>query len=402
MARMAPPVTTGPSPEADAPAAGVRVRDLTVAFATRDGELPAVSHVSLDLAPGQITGLLGESGSGKSTLALTLLNAVPRPGRVTSGSVEIDGVGDVLALPAAQLRRVRGAEIGYVFQASQNSLNPLKPVGKQLLDLGRSHGESDLRGLLRRARALIEDMGLDSGRVLASYQHELSGGMRQRVGIVFALVLNAHVLILDEPTTALDMLSQAAVLAIIKKVHATRHLTTLIISHDVGVIGELADRTAVMYAGRVVEEGPTESLLADPRHPYTRGLLAAMPRITGDLDLARPLPGRPPDLTTIPKQGCVFRERCPLAMPICAASEPPETVVSSGPTETVVSSLNAAPGALVAPAAPDSGGPDGGVPDSVTPGSGVPDGGGPDGGGPGRVAETGRRAACYALTEERS
>ncbi len=370
MARLVPPVAADDSVrDASLPAAGVRVRDLTVAFATPDGELPAVSHVSLDLAPGQITGLLGESGSGKSTLALTLLNAVPSPGRVTSGSVQIDGVGDVLALSGAQLRRVRGAAIGYVFQASQNSLNPLKPVGKQLLDLGRSHGERDLRGLLRRARELIEDMGLDSERVLSSYQHELSGGMRQRVGIVFALVLNAHVLILDEPTTALDMLSQAAVLQIIKKVHASRHLTTLIISHDVGVIGELANRTAVMYAGRIVEEGPTENLLADPRHPYTRGLLTAMPRITGDPDLAQPLPGRPPDLRSIPKAGCVFRERCPLAMPVCAGAEPPETALPAAPSAAPDTAL---PGAEAGPAQD------------------------------GAAADLGRRVACYAVTQERS
>jgi peptide/nickel transport system ATP-binding protein len=314
-------------PPRTAPAA-VRVRDLTVAFGTDAGELPAVSHVSLELAPGRITGLVGESGSGKSTLALALLNAVPSPGRVTSGGVEIDGIGDVIGLHGKQLRRVRGAEIGYVFQASQNALNPLKPVGKQLLDLGRSHAERDLRALLSRARELLDEMGLDAARVLASFQHELSGGMRQRVGIVFALVLNAHVLILDEPTTALDMLSQASVLQIIKAVHAEHNLTTLVISHDVGVIGELADRMAVMYAGRIVEEGPTEVLLADPRHPYTQGLLTAMPRITGDVAVARPLPGRPPDLTSIPATGCVFRERCPLAMPVCAQAEPADTVLA--------------------------------------------------------------------------
>ncbi|HEY2507201.1 MAG TPA: ABC transporter ATP-binding protein [Streptosporangiaceae bacterium] len=302
------------------------VRDLTVTFRTPQGPLPAVSGVSLDLARGGITGLVGESGSGKSTLALALLNAVPNPGQVASGSVQIDGIGDVLALSGQALRRVRGAKLGYVFQASQNSLNPLKQVGKQLLDLGRSHGQRDLRALLHRARGLLDEMGLDAARVLASYQHELSGGMRQRVGIVFALVLNAHVLILDEPTTALDMLSQASVLAIVRKVHAEHNLTTLVISHDVGVIGELADRTAVMYAGRIVEEGPTQSVLADPKHPYTRGLLTAMPRITGEVSLASPLPGRPPDLTSIPKQGCVFRERCPLARAECAAAEPPETV----------------------------------------------------------------------------
>jgi peptide/nickel transport system ATP-binding protein len=301
------------------------VRDLTVAFPTPDGLRPAVSGVSLDLIRGQITGLVGESGSGKSTLALTLLNAVPPPGQVMGGSVRIDDVGDVLTLRGAGLRKVRGAKLGYVFQASQNSLNPLKQVGKQLLDLGRSHGERDRRGLLHRARLLLDEMGLDAERVLASYQHELSGGMRQRVGIVFALVLNAHVLILDEPTTALDMLSQASVLEIIRKVHREHQLTTLIISHDIAVIGDAADRMAVMYAGRIVEDGPTAELLANPKHPYTRGLLTAMPRITGDVTAARPLPGRPPDLTSIPREGCVFRPRCALATDECATAEPPVT-----------------------------------------------------------------------------
>jgi peptide/nickel transport system ATP-binding protein len=239
----------------------------------------------------------------------------------------VDGVGDVLALRGTGLRRVRGAQIGYVFQASQNSLNPLKPVGKQLLDLGRSHGVRDRRELLHQARQLIDEMGLDAERVLASFQHELSGGMRQRVGIVFALVLNATVLILDEPTTALDMLSQASVLEIIRKVHREHHLTTLIISHDVGVIGDLADTIAVMYAGRIVEHGPTQSVLAGPRHPYTRALLTAMPRITGDISAAAPLPGRPPDLSSIPRQGCVFQPRCPLATDDCTAAEPPDTVL---------------------------------------------------------------------------
>jgi peptide/nickel transport system ATP-binding protein len=321
------PATVAPATVAP-PAAGaaVEVRDLTVAFRTPEGVRPAVSHVSLDLVRGQITGLVGESGSGKSTLALTLLSAVAAPGQIAAGSVRVDGIGDVLELQRAELRRVRGAEIGYVFQASQNSLNPLKPVGKQLLDLGRSHGERDGRALLRRARALLDEMGLDAGRVLSSYQHELSGGMRQRVGIVFALLLNARVLILDEPTTALDMLSQASVLDIIRKVHAQRHLTTLIISHDVGVIGDLADRMAVMYGGRIVEEGPTAELLANPRHPYTQALVLAMPRITGDIAGARPLPGRPPDLTSIPREGCVFRPRCPVAIETCGGAEPPDTV----------------------------------------------------------------------------
>jgi oligopeptide/dipeptide ABC transporter ATP-binding protein len=306
--------------------AAVRVRDLTIAFRTSEGVLPAVAHVNLDLFRGQITGLVGESGSGKSTLALSLLNAVPSPGQVTEGSVELGDGGNVLARRGRALRKVRGVDIGYVFQASQNSLNPLKRVGKQLLDVGRSHGVRDSRELIRRARGLLDDMGLDATRVLSSYQHELSGGMRQRVGIVFALLLNANVLILDEPTTALDMLSQAQVLEIVRKVHATRHLTTLIISHDMSVIGDLCDRMAVMYAGRVVEEGPTASVLATPRHPYTRALLTAMPRITGDIAGAKALPGRPPDLSSIPKEGCVFQPRCALATPACLEAEPPDTI----------------------------------------------------------------------------
>jgi peptide/nickel transport system ATP-binding protein len=314
-------------PDAPGASAAVRVRNLTVSFPTPDGPLPAVAGVSLDLARGQVTGLVGESGSGKSTLALTLLGAVPAPGNVTSGSVVIDDVGDILALRRPELRRVRGAKIGYVFQASQNSLNPLKPVGKQVLDVGRSHGVSDVRKLLHSARLLIDEMGLDAERVLASYQHELSGGMRQRVGIVLALVLNAHVLILDEPTTALDTLTQASVLEIVRKVHAERHLTTLVISHDMGVVGDLADRMAVMYAGRIVEEGPTAEVLASPKHPYTRGLLTAMPRITGDVAEARPLPGRVPDLASVPRRGCVFRPRCPLATDICATTEPADTML---------------------------------------------------------------------------
>jgi peptide/nickel transport system ATP-binding protein len=301
---------------------GVTIDGLTIAYKTEAGELPAVSEVALDLPPGSITGLVGESGSGKSTLALALLGAVQSPGRVTAGSVVIGGVGDVTKLDSQGLQRVRGAEIGYVFQAAQNSLNPLRTVGKQLLDLGRSHKVGDLRALLREARALLDRMGLAAERVLDSYQHELSGGMRQRVGIMFALVLNAHVLVLDEPTTALDMITQANILQIVREVHADRGLTTLVVTHDVGVVAEVAHRVAVMYGGRIVELGPTPQVLAQPRHPYTRALINAIPRLTGDVHAARPLPGTPPTLATVPRTGCVFRERCPLRLAVCDAVSP--------------------------------------------------------------------------------
>jgi peptide/nickel transport system ATP-binding protein len=306
---------------------GVRVRDLTIAYRTAAGELPAVRGVSLDLAPGSITGLVGESGSGKSTLALAMLNAVQRPGRIVAGSIEVDGLGDVLSLPDKKIRAARGADIGYVFQAAQNSLNPLRTVGKQLLDLARSHRVADKPALVRQAIELLGRMGLSGRRVLDSYQHQLSGGMRQRVGIMLALVLNAHLLVLDEPTTALDMISQTNILRIIRDIHAERGLTTLVVTHDIGVVAEVADRVAVMYGGRIVEEGSTVDVLRAPRHPYTRGLIHAIPRLTGDPGAAAPLPGRPPTLATIPKRGCVFRGRCAVyasrELPACDETDPP-------------------------------------------------------------------------------
>jgi oligopeptide/dipeptide ABC transporter ATP-binding protein len=305
-----------------ATAPGVRVKDLTVVYRTPLGELPAVGGVSLTIEPGTITGIVGESGSGKSTLALSLLNAVQPPGRIKGGSVEIDGLGDVVKLGGDELRQARGRHLGYVFQAAQNSLNPLKTVGKQLLDLGRSHGVDDLRALVRDAKDLLERMGLDGARVLDSHQHELSGGMRQRVGIMLALVLNAQLVILDEPTTALDMITQATILRIVREVHKERGLTTLMVTHDIGVAAEVTDRLAVMYGGRVVEHGPTMEVLGAPSHPYTRGLIRAIPRLSGDIAEAQALPGRPPTLGTLPTAGCVFRERCPLRMDICETVDP--------------------------------------------------------------------------------
>ena len=302
--------------------AQVRVRGLTVVYRTEYGELPAVSNANIDLRAGEITGLVGESGSGKSTLALSLLNGIRPPGRISAGTIEVGGIGSVLDLGKEALRHARGGTLGYVFQASQNSLNPLKTIGKQLLDLGRSHGVPEPRSLISEARDLATQMGMDAERVITSYQHQLSGGMRQRIGIIFALVLNAKVLLLDEPTTALDMLSQAAVLDIVKRVHTERNLATLIVTHDMGVVAELADRLAVMYGGRIVEDGPARDVLRRPEHPYTRALIRATPRIIGDIDTAQALPGRPPALTTVPRRGCVFRERCPLAMDVCAGVEP--------------------------------------------------------------------------------
>lgn len=301
---------------------GLKIRNLTVTYRTERGRFAALKDVSLDVRPRTITGFIGESGSGKTTLAMAAMNAIRPPGVISAGTIESEGVGDILKLQGESLRRIHGQHFGFVFQASSNSLNPLKRVGAQLMDLARSHGVKDTRALLHEAKQLAERMGMDGDRVLTSYQHELSGGMRQRVGIIFALVLRAKIVILDEPTTALDMLSQQAVLEIVRQIHQERGLTTIIITHDMGVVAEMADRVVVLYAGRVVEEGMTADLLQHPRHPYTRGLIHAIPRIVGDLSEAKPLAGSPPDLATIPDQGCVFRDRCPIRMSICDTVDP--------------------------------------------------------------------------------
>ncbi|MCY0909995.1 MAG: ABC transporter ATP-binding protein [Sulfobacillus thermotolerans] len=312
------------------PAAGITIRGLEVVYTTGQGQIPAVNGINLDIVGGQITGIIGESGSGKSTLAMAMMNAVPHPGKIVKGSVIIDGVGNMMTLDKESQRRARGRHVGFVFQAAQNSLNPLTRIGHQVLDLGRSHNVKDLRALLRRAKELLERMGMDADRVLTSYQHELSGGMRQRVGIMFALVLDAQIVILDEPTTALDMLSQASVLEIVRSIQEERGLTIILITHDMGVVADLADRVIVMYGGELAEEGKTEDVLAHPQHPYTRGLIRAIPRISGNLDQAVALAGSPPDLQTFVQNACLFYDRCPERMAQCQNHRPPYEMAGPG------------------------------------------------------------------------
>ncbi|WP_100488959.1 ABC transporter ATP-binding protein [Sporolactobacillus pectinivorans] len=300
----------------------IRVRNINVVYATPTGRIPAVRNVDLDLPKGSITGIIGESGSGKSTLIMAIMNAVTKPGNIESGSVILNGQGDLLKMSREQQRKIRGKEIGFVFQAAQNSLNPLRRVGQQILDLGRSHDIKDLRGLIRHAKQLLTRLGLDADRVLASYQHELSGGMRQRVGIMFALVLNADVVFLDEATTALDMLSQASVLEIIRELQKEKHLTIALVSHDIGVVADLSERIEIFYAGEIVEEGRTSKILSDPEHPYTRGLIRAIPRISGNIDSAEPLKGSSPDYKTYQQPGCLFYDRCPIRAEGCLKSRP--------------------------------------------------------------------------------
>lgn len=299
------------------------IRGLTVSYRVEGKDFPAVRDVDLDIAAGEITAVIGESGSGKTTLAMAMLNAVAPPGRIVSGSILYEETGNILDIKGRSLQHIRGDRVSMVFQTSQNSLNPLKRVGSQVLDLARSHGRRDRRAVLRAAADLCTRMSLNPDRVLTAYQHELSGGMRQRVGIMLALVLHPRVVLLDEPTTALDVLSQSEVLEILRDLQREQGFSAVLITHDMGVVAELADRVAVMYAGEVVERGQTPRVLTNPMHPYTQALIRSIPRLTGDPTAAQPLPGLPPSLTTIPQEGCVFRGRCPYHPAIADHERPP-------------------------------------------------------------------------------
>lgn len=298
----------------------IGVRGLTVTFATPSGPLRAVDAVDLDLRRGEILGVMGESGCGKSTLALALLNALPDGASVT-GQVWYRDFGNVLAMPRGKLRRLRWERISLVFQGAQNSLDPIERIGKQVVTLGEAHGRRG-KEIRSQAQQLCTRLRLDPNRVLNAYPHELSGGMKQRVEIMLALVLNPDVVIFDEPTTALDTVTQDLVLRLIREMKEELGITAVFITHDVAVLAELATSVAVMYAGNIVERSPAEQLFADPRHPYTDALMRSIPRLTGNPYDARGLPGEPPKLIGDVSE-CAFRFRCSNARERCAEQRPP-------------------------------------------------------------------------------
>jgi peptide/nickel transport system ATP-binding protein len=305
-------------------AALLRVRDLTTEFATRAGIARAVDGVSFEVQAGEIVGLVGESGSGKSVTGYSILGLVDPPGRIAAGSVQFDGQ-ELIGMPRAGLRTLRGRRIAMVFQDPMSTLNPVLTVAAQMQMALQAHGRPDAAQMRQRALDALGKVGIpDPERRLGAYPHELSGGMRQRVAIAIAFLNNPALVICDEPTTALDVSIQAQILVEMKALVRDAGVSLVWISHDLATVSVLATRLLVMYAGRLIEEGPTAQVLRRPHHPYTQGLIDSLPsRAAPGRDLVQ-IPGSTPSLTSLPS-GCAFRERCAHATDVCA-SAPAQTV----------------------------------------------------------------------------
>ncbi len=304
------------------------VKDLRTHFKLENGWVRAVDGVSFRLDDGEAMGLAGESGCGKTTTALSLVRILPTNARIRKGS-EIDLFGiDLVPKTENQLRRYRWREISIVFQGAMNALNPVQRVGEQIAEpieirLGESKQSS-----AKRASELLELVGIPRKRATA-YPHELSGGMRQRAMIAMALACDPAIVIGDEPTTALDVMVQAQILQLLEQLRRDLGLSLLLITHDLSVIAETCDRTIIMYAGRIAEEGPVSRIFSAPRHPYTEKLLGAFPSLQADRRTLEMIPGTPPDLRE-PPAGCRFHPRCPVAMDVCREVVPPEVLFPDG------------------------------------------------------------------------
>ena len=300
----------------------LRVEGLSTVFETPAGLLTAVDGVDLTVSRGEVVAVVGESGCGKTMLALSILGLVPPPGRIVSGRAALGGT-DVLALPEGQRRRVRGKRAAMIFQEPMTALNPVLTIGEQVAEPLRVHAGASRRESLAAAEAMLARVGLpDPGRQLGSYPHELSGGQRQRVMIAMALMLRPELLIADEPTTALDVTVQGQILALMLDLARDAGTAILLVTHNLGVVAQTADRVAVMYAGRLVEQAPVDAFFQGPAHPYSRGLLASLPRLEDPGRRLTPVPGMVPSLAALPA-GCHFHPRCGQAFAPCADNAPP-------------------------------------------------------------------------------
>ena len=299
------------------------VRDLKTSFFTHVGEVKAVRGISFDVNEGEVLGIVGESGSGKSVTSLSIMGLLQYPGRVVDGEILLNGE-DILTYSKDQMRRVRGKEIAMIVQDPMTSLNPVYTIGNQVMEMILEHEKMTKREARARAIEMLKLVGIPAAeKRIDSYPHEFSGGMRQRVMIALALSCNPKLLIADEPTTALDVTIQAQILSLIKKLNRQFGMTTMLITHDLGVVATVCDKVAVMYGGLIMEYGTADEIFYHPRHPYTMGLLGSIPHVDGgEKRRLIPIDGTPPDLINPPK-GCPFSTRCKYCMNVCTREQPP-------------------------------------------------------------------------------
>lgn len=312
----------------------VTIQNLTIEYKLKKYSIRAASQVSLDIKRGRMTALVGESGSGKTTVASALLNCISVPGEIVSGEIYFHGkdgsVVEVGGLKEKELNAFRWSKISMVFQGAQSSLNPVMTILDHIYETMKVHEpkttKADAAG---RAREVLSVVNLSADRIMKMYPHELSGGMKQRVMIAMSLLLNPELIILDEPTTALDVITQDYIFKILKKINRETGIAMLLLTHDISIVAKFADYMAVMYAGRVVEYGSTADVFRQKAHPYTRGLVMATPSLYGDIKSMKPIGGMPPDLMELP-EGCVFWPRCPYAEEACRKEEPKLREIGGG------------------------------------------------------------------------
>jgi oligopeptide/dipeptide ABC transporter ATP-binding protein len=299
----------------------LEIKNLQVHFPIHIGTVRAVDNVTLDLNQGEVMGLVGESGCGKSTLGFSILKLLRPPGIIAEGQIRYHG-DNIVKMGEKELLGIRGKRIAMIFQDPLTSLNPLFRIGNQFVETIQTHENGvSKKEALERAGNMLKRLGIAPDR-LYEYPHQMSGGMRQRIMIGIALVLNPDLLIADEPTTALDVIVEAQFLDLLNELREQFNLTILLISHNIGIVAQMADRVTVMYGGRLAETGSVEAVFADPRHPYTQGLLTSIPNIKLDQPELHTMPGAPPDLVA-PPGGCVFHPRCPRVMGKCRREIPP-------------------------------------------------------------------------------
>jgi len=305
----------------------LQIKDLEVRYATRAGLVKAVDRVDLEVRRGETLGLVGESGCGKSTLGFSILRLIREPGEIVGGQILFNGE-DLLQKTEQEMIDIRGKNIAMIFQDPMTCLNPLQRIDDHFIETVNIHERASSKEARQRAADLVDKLGISASR-LTDYPHQLSGGMRQRIMIGLALVLNSDLIIADEPTTSLDVIVEAQILELMKGLKRDFDLTMILITHNMGIVAELADRIAVMYAGKLVEVAQAVPLYDKPLHPYTQGLLKSIPNISLEEQKLETMPGSPPDLIE-PPTGCNFHPRCPYAMEKCSSIEPPMKEIENG------------------------------------------------------------------------